>query len=217
MKVGIFGTGIVGRTLGTKFVEVGHSVTMGSREVGSEKARDWAEETGGEAFTGSHLDAGVFGELLVNATAGRGSLEVLQTVGAENLNNKILLDIANPLDFSAGTPPTFSVSNTDSLGEQIQRTFPEMRVVKVFNTIAAELMTHPDLITGGHNTFIAGNDASARVQTLEILLSFGWTAAQVIDFGGISASRALEGFAQFWYLLYESQQTELFNMQILKA
>src|SRR5918912_4383446 len=143
MRIGVLGTGVVGQTIATKLVELGHEVTMGARQAGNEKAVEWASGAGGGAAEGSFADAAAHGELVFNCTAGTASLEALRAAGAEELRGKVLVDVANPLDFSGGMPPTLSVSNDDSLGEQIQREFPDARVVKALNTISSVVMVAP--------------------------------------------------------------------------
>ena len=143
MRFGVLGTGMVGQAIAGKLVAVGHEVKMGSREAGNEKAVAWASEAGEGASEGSFADAAGFGEVVVNATAGAHSLEALEAAGAENLAGKVLIDVANALDFSQGMPPTLTVCNDDSLGEQIQRAFPDARVVKALNTINASVMVAP--------------------------------------------------------------------------
>src|ERR1700734_2499365 len=122
MKVAILGTGDVGTNLATKIVDLGHEVRMGSRS--QEKAEKWAKSHGPNASAGTFADAASFGEIVFNCTSGAGTLEALRLAGSENLKGKVLIDVSNPLDFSRGMPPTLTVSNTDSLGEQIQREFP---------------------------------------------------------------------------------------------
>ena len=123
------------------------------------------------------------GEVLVNATAGAASLDALKAAGENNLEGKVLIDIANPLDFSAGMPPTFTVANTDSLAEQIQRTFPGARVVKALNTVTAAVMVEPVIVPGNHNAFICGNEAAAKETVSDLLETFGWPRSAVIDIG----------------------------------
>ena len=130
MRIGVLGTGMVGHALAGKLVELGHEVTMGSRRAGNEKAVAWASAAGDTAREGSFADAAGFAEMVVNATAGTASLDALSAAGSGNLAGKVAVEVANPLDFSGGMPPILSVCNTDSLGEQIQRAFPEARVVK---------------------------------------------------------------------------------------
>ncbi|HVJ21959.1 MAG TPA: NAD(P)-binding domain-containing protein, partial [Polyangiaceae bacterium] len=121
MKIGVLGTGIVGQTIASKLVALGHDVKMGSRSAGGEKATEWVKKAGAKASEGTFADAASFGELVFNCTSGAGSLEALRAAGAKNLEGKVLIDIANPLDFSKGMPPTLFSGNTDSLGEAAQR------------------------------------------------------------------------------------------------
>jgi predicted dinucleotide-binding enzyme len=143
-RFGVLGTGTVGQTLASKLASLGHEVMMGSRQAGNEKAVAWAKEAGRLASEGTFADAAGFGEDVVNATAGSASLAALAAAGAETLAGKVLVDVANPLDFSAGMPPTLTVCNTDSLAEQIQRAFPETSVVKALNTVNAGVMVEPE-------------------------------------------------------------------------
>src|SRR5919199_3123972 len=143
MRIGVLGTGMVGQTLATKLVELGHEVTMGARAAGNEKAAEWASGADEGAAEGSFADAAAHGELVFNCTAGTASLDALRAAGAEELRGKVLVDVANPLDGSTGFPPALSVANDDSLGEQIQREFADARVVKALNTISASVMVEP--------------------------------------------------------------------------
>src|SRR5919199_5873986 len=143
MRIGVLGTGMVGQTLATKLVELGHEVTMGARAAGNEKAAEWASGADEGAAEGSFADAAAHGELLFNCTAGTASLDALRAAGSEELRGKVLVDVANPLDFSGGLPPRLSVANDDSLAEQIQREFPDARVVKALNTVTAAVLVAP--------------------------------------------------------------------------
>jgi hypothetical protein len=215
VKIGIVGTGIVGTTLGDKLVSLGHEVVMGSRSAGNEKAVAWAAAAGERAGEGSFADAAAFAEeVVVNAAAGSASLEALGQAGAANLSGKILIDVANPLDFSAGFPPTLTVSNTDSLGEQIQREFPRTKVVKAFNTMTALVMVQPSLVPGSHVVFVAGNDAGAKTTVGGLIESFGWQRESIIDLGDISASRGLEMFLTLWVRLYAMFDRAPFNIAV---
>ncbi|HVR61991.1 MAG TPA: NAD(P)-binding domain-containing protein, partial [Polyangia bacterium] len=186
MKLGILGSGIVGSTLGKKFVEVGHEVKMGARVANNEKAVAWAKSAGDRASQGTFADAAAFGEIVLNCTAGTGSVAAVQAAGPKNLAGKILIDVANPLDFSKGMPPSLTVCNTDSLGEQIQRACPDAKVVKALNTLSATVMVNPGLVPGEHDLFICGNDAGAKGRVTELLReSFGWKS--VLDVGDITA------------------------------
>ena len=162
MKVGVLGTGIVGRTIATKLVELGHAVTMGSRSADGEALQDWLNEGGRDASGGTFADAASSAELVFNCTAGGASLDALAAAGAGSLGGKTLVDVANPLDFSHGMPPLLSVCNDDSLGEQIQAAYPEARVVKALNTMNHLVMTDPGRVPGDHDVFICGNDEGAN-------------------------------------------------------
>ena len=161
MKIGILGTGMVGNALGGKLASLGHEVKMGSREAGNEKAREWAERAGPKASEGSFADAAAFGVLVFNCTAGEHSLAALEQAGTANLAGKVLVDVANVLDFSGGRPPAVGVGTKDSLGEQIQRAFPDAKVVKALNTMNCDVMVDPTKVPGDHDVFICGEDEDA--------------------------------------------------------
>jgi len=191
MKIGVLGTGVVGHAIATRLVELGHEVTMGSRRAGNEKAAAWAEASGERAHEGSFADAAAFGELLVNCTAGTHSLAALGEAGVANLAATILIDIANPLDFSGGMPPTLAVCNTDSLGEQIQSTFPDTKVVKALNTMNCQVMVDPGRVSGEHVAFVCGDDADAKALALELAAKL--VAGRALDAGPLASARTLEG------------------------
>jgi predicted dinucleotide-binding enzyme len=214
MKIGIFGTGQVGTTLGTKLVSLGHEVKLGSRESGNPKAVEWAGKAGAKASAGTFAQAAAFGELLFNCTSGMASLEALKAAGAANLKGKVLLDVANALDFSKGMPPTLTVSNTDSLGEQIQRAFPECKVVKTLNTMNCEIMVNPGRVKGDHDVFVSGNDKEAKGKAVELLRTFGWK--NIVDLGDISTARGTEMYLPLWLRLWGSLQTGDFNIHVAK-
>src|SRR3954470_4467642 len=216
MKIGVLGTGIVGQTLGTKLAQLGHQVMMGSRKAGGEKARAWMKATGANASEGTFANAAAHGEIVFNCTSGMVSLDALKAAGAKNLDGKILIDVANPLDFSKGMPPTLTVSNTDSLGEQIQRAFPNARVVKALNTTNTLVMVNPAQVAGGdHDLFICGNDAAAKKRVSELLTRwFGWRAP--IDLGDITAARGTEMILPIWLRLMGTLGTPMFNFKIAR-
>ena len=215
MKVGVLGTGMVGHALASKLVSLEHDVVMGSRQAGNEKAVAWAATAGGTAGEGTFATAAAFGELVVNATSGAVSLAALSAAGAENLAGKVLIDVANPLDVSAGLPPTLTVCNTDSLGEQIQRAFPDTLVVKALNTISAEVMVTPGVVDGSHNVFVAGNDSRAKSLVAGLLVSFGWPPGDILDLGDISASRGLEMYLPLWLRLWSAAGTRDINVKVV--
>jgi hypothetical protein len=215
MKIGILGTGAVGNTIGTKLISLGHAVKMGSRTANNEKAAAWVSSAGASASQGTFAETAAFGEIVFNCTSGMGALEALKLAGKENLSGKILVDVSNPLDFSNGFPPTLTVCNADSLGEQIQREFPETKVVKTLNTTNCKVMVEPSLVPGEHDMFICGNDADAKEEVKKILTdSFGWKS--VIDLGDITNARATEMLLPIWVRLYGVFKTGNFNFKIVK-
>jgi predicted dinucleotide-binding enzyme len=214
MRVGVFGTGTVGQTLGSRLVEVGHEVVMGARDAANPRAAGWAAERNARA--GTFADAAAHGELLVNATAGTGTMAALASVAAGDLAGKVLLDAANPLDFSGGFPPSLSVVNTDSLAEQIQRTYPDVRVVKALNTMTADVMARPDQLSGPHDLFVAGDDADAKTAVVAVLAQFGWPAGSVVDLGGIQAARGMEMYLPLWLNLMGALGTSIFNIKVVR-
>jgi predicted dinucleotide-binding enzyme len=217
MRIGVLGTGMVGNAIAGKLVALGHEARMGSREAGNEKARAWAEAAGAGASEGGFADAARFGELVVNCTAGAHSLAALEAAGRDNLAGKVLIDVANPLDFSAGMPPTLTVANTDSLGEQIQRAYPGIKVVKALNTINCEVMVDPGKVPGEHDVFLCGEDAAAKRQVTELLESFGWPAEHIIDLGGIRSARGTEMYLPLWLSLWGTLGTGRFNIGVVRA
>jgi predicted dinucleotide-binding enzyme len=214
MRIGVLGTGAVGRRIATKLVELGHEVTMGSRSAESKALLEWVQEAGGDARGGTFADAAVAAELVFNCTSGEASLEALAAAGAESLAGKVLVDVANPLDFSQGMPPTLSVCNDDSLGERIQAAFPEAMVVKALNTMNNQVMTEPGRLPGAHNVFVCGEDAGAKAAVGELLQEFGWAPEQIIDLGGIAAARGTEMYLPLWLCLMGSLGTADFNIQV---
>jgi predicted dinucleotide-binding enzyme len=217
MRIGVLGTGSVGRTIASKLVELGHEVTMGSRSADSEGLREWLDGAGPRASGGTFAEAAAAGELLFNCTAGAASLDALAAAGAENLAGKVLVDVANALDFSAGMPPTLTVCNDDSLGERIQAAFPGARVVKALNTINSQVMVDPGRVPGAHSIFVCGNDAAAKEQASELLQSFGWSAEQIVDLGDIAAARGTEMYLPLWLRLMGALGTADFNIEIRVA
>ncbi len=218
MKIAILGTGVVGAALGTRLVQGGHQVMMGSRTRESEKGMGWAESAGDGASVGTFAEAAAFGDVVLNCTKGSASLEALGLAGAENLEGKILLDISNPLDFSQGFPPSLTVCNTDSLGEQIQREFPGAKVVKTLNTMTCAVMADPSLVAGDHNVFVGGNDAEAKESVKGFLVDwFGWKRENIIDLGDITTARGTEMWLPLWVRLYGAVGSPDFNLQINRA
>jgi len=211
MKYGVLGTGMVGQAISNRLAELGHEVMIGTRDpVRSKEKLKSLRET---VKKGTFAEAAAFGELLFNATGGAVSMDALKMAGTSNLNGKVLVDISNPLDFAKGMPPSLFVSNTDSLGEQIQRAFPEVGVVKSLNTVTAAIMVDPQAVAGGdHDMFVCGNDASAKETVVGILKEFGWS--HIIDLGDLSAARAMEMYLPIWLRLWGALGSGMFNIRI---
>lgn len=206
---------MVGNAIGTKLIQLGHEVKMGSRTPSNEKAAEWVKANGPKASQGTFADAAAFGEIIFNCTAGTASIEALKQAGERNLQSKILIDISNPLDFSRGMPPTLTICNTDSVGEQIQRAFPNVKVVKTLNTVNCNVMVNPSLVPGDHDVFLSGNDAAAKSKVREVLTQwFGWKS--VIDLGDISTARGTEMYLPLWVRLYALFQKPNFNIKVVK-
>jgi hypothetical protein len=226
MKIAVLGTGVVGKTLAGRLVELGHDVVVGTRDPAATLARTEPDVAGGPPFAQwrqanpavglvALAEAAGQAELIVNATNGIGSMATLEAAGEENLAGKVLMDIANPLDFSRGLPPSLFVVDTDSLGEQIQRRFPRSKVVKTLNTMAAELMVHPGELAGGqHTAFVSGDDPHAKEIVFELLASFGHS--DVIDLGDITTARGAEMYLPLWLRVWGALGTRIFNIKVVR-
>jgi predicted dinucleotide-binding enzyme len=219
MKIGILGTGMVGNTLGTKLVQVGHEVAMGSRTANNEKAVKWAQLFGARAQSATFADAAMFGEIVFNCTGGSHSMEALNAAGAESLRGKILIDVSNPLQPTDDGSIILSFCNTDSLGERIQKAFPETRVVKALNTVNCEVMVDPSRVPGGHDLFVCGNDAPAKSDVIKHLGAwFGWKPENVIDLGDITGARGTEMFLPLWLRLFQKVVgNPHFNIHVIRG
>ena len=216
MKIAVLGTGMVGRTLAGKLVECGHEVVMGSRSATNEAAMAWAAEAGPQARAATFFDAAAEAEVVINATPGTVSLDVLAAASTKNLAGKVLIDVANPLDHSAGFPPSLAISNTDSLAETIQRAFPSARVVKALNTMRADVMVAPDRLSGGdHDVFMAGDDAEAKDVVAGLLREFGWRPEHIRDLGLLEAARGMEMWLPLWLRIFLKQGDRLFNIKVV--
>jgi predicted dinucleotide-binding enzyme len=227
MKIAVIGTGMVGRAVAGRLASLGHDVVIGTRNVERTLGRTDPEHTGASPYAEWHrnnldvrlvpfADAGSHGEIIVNATNGAVSLQALAAVGADNLAGKVLIDIALPLDRSE-TPPMLLVANTDSLGEQIQRAFPQARVVKTLHTVLADIMVDPARLPGNHNIFLAGEDEAAKNMTKELLREFGWRDEVIIDLGGIKGARRSEMYMPLFFALTSALGTYEFNIAIVKG
>jgi 8-hydroxy-5-deazaflavin:NADPH oxidoreductase len=225
MKIAVLGTGMVGRAIAGKLANQGHQVTMGTRDPNATKSRSEPDQMGNPPFPvwgkenpevklAKFNEAVLGADMVVNATNGAGSLDALHAAG--NLDGKVILDVSNPLDFSKGMPPQLFVSNSESLAERIQNTFPAAKVVKSLNTTNAYLMVDPkQLANGEHTVFVSGNDAAAKGKVSELLRGFGWT--DVIDLGDITTARGPEMWLPLWLRIWGSTQSPMFNLKIVRA
>lgn len=219
MKIAILGTGTVGVTIGSKLIELGHEVMMGSRSVNNEKAQVFVSKYNGiNASNGTFGEAAAFGEIVINCTKGEHSLEAINMAG-NGINGKILIDISNPLDFSNGMPPSLipSLANTNSLGEEIQRKFPNTKVVKTLNTMWCGIMVDPNIIGNGqHVNYICGNDAEAKKITKDLLMQFGWKEHCLLDLGDITNARGTEATLLIWLRVWGVNKSGAFNFNVVK-
>lgn len=223
MQVGILGTGMVGRALAEGFVRTGHNVSIGTRDVHETTTRgqDGQPAPMPAWMAGSpsveladFASVAAAADLVVNATNGSGTLPALTSAGAANLAGKVVLDVSNPLDFSAGFPPTLTVKDTDSLGEQVQRAFPDARVVKSLNTMNATLMTNPGLLPEPTSVFLSGNDPQAKAVVAGLLGEFGWT--DILDLGDITTARGPEMWLPLWIRVMGAAGGPMFNLRIVR-
>lgn len=223
MRIGILGTGPVGRDLAEGFLRTGHDVTMGTRDVHDTTIRQWEGAPGSMAqWLADHpsialadlASVAAAAEIVVNATSGAGTLAALTTAGSVNLAGKVVIDVSNPLDFSVGFPPTLTVKDTDSLGEQVQRMFPEARVVKTLNTLSSTLMTRPELLAEPTTVFLSGDDPAAKDVVAGLLREFGWS--DIIDLGDITTARGPEMWLPLWLRTMGSLGTATFNLRIVR-
>jgi predicted dinucleotide-binding enzyme len=211
MRCAVLGTGAVGRTLAVRLAELGHDVRLGTRDPATTRGRDdWTEPPGVELTT--FADATVDADLVLHAGSGAAALGLLAQAG--DLTGKVLVDISNPLDFSAGFPPTLSVKDTDSLGEQVQRAFPDTYVVKTLNTLTADLMARPDRLPEPTTVFVSGDDADAKRLVTGLLTELGHQ--DVLDLGGIETSRGVEMWLPLWLRVMGALGTAEFNIKVVR-
>ena len=226
MNIAVLGTGPVGQAQAAGLAGLGHEVFVGTRDPEATLARTEPDSFGSPPFKvwreahpqvglGTLAQAAAQGEIVVNATNGVGTIAALEAAGEENLAGKVLLDIANPLDFSTGMPPSLAVSNTDSLGEQVQRRFPGAKVVKALNTMNALLQVAPGQLAGGdHTAFVCGNDEGAKQTVTELLSSLGWK--DIIDLGDITTARGTEMYLALWTRLFMALPSPMFSIKVVR-
>jgi predicted dinucleotide-binding enzyme len=223
MKIGIIGSGIVAQTLGTKLVQLGHDVALGTRDpskLDDKKGfggslRDWLAKANAKAKVVSFHDAAAHGELLFNATNGQNSVDALKLAGDDALGGKVLIDVSNELDASKGMPPRVGASQDSCLAERIQAAFPKLKVVKSLNTINCGVMVDPKALAGGdHSVFVSGNDAPAKAAVGELLKSFGWS--DILDLGDLSSARGPEMYMALWLRLWGATKTGTINIKVVR-
>jgi len=223
MKVGIIGSGVVGQTLGGKLCALGHDVIIGTRDPGklddkknmAGSLREWLAQTGNKGRVGTFAEAAAHGDLLIVATHGDVSVDALRMAGADKVGAKVLIDTGNELDFSKGMPPRVLASQDQCLAERIQAAFPNLKVVKCFNTIGAPVMVAPKALKDGeHTLFISGNDAGAKAEVKKLVQSFGWS--DVLDLGDVSTARGSEMYMAMWLRLWGATGTGMLNIKVVR-
>lgn len=226
MNISVLGTGAVGQALAGKLASLGHSVFMGTRNVNETMKKTTPDNWGNPAigsWINDHPEVTLLpfseavekgSDLIVFAMNGMAAFACLELVDAILLDGKVMLDISNPLDFSKGFPPSLFVSNTESLSEQIQNKYPQLKVVKSLNTMSNPVMINPKIIEGDHTVFLSGNDPEAKAKVVDVLKSFGWEERNIIDLGDISTARGTEMVLPLWVRLFGKLQTPFFNFHI---
>jgi len=217
MTIAVLGTGMVGIEIATRLIKNGHQVMIGSRSADNEIAKKWVLKMGDNAHNGTFKHAANFAEnMIFNCTKGEFVFDVLESIGDTSLSNKILIDVSNPLDFSKGMPPTLSICNNTSQGEQIQELYPETNVIKALNTMNCYIMLNPAKVEGDHSVFISGNDIASKVSMKKLLNTFGWKDKNIIDLGDITTARGTEMLLPIWLRLYGKFGNPDFNFHIQK-
>jgi 8-hydroxy-5-deazaflavin:NADPH oxidoreductase len=229
MNIAVLGTGSVGQTLSSKLLDLGHQVVMGTRNVAEAQTRitkdgygnpgigEWLKSNPGIKLA-TFADAIAFGHYIINATQGGKSIEVLKAGNRGDLDGKIIIDIANPLDFSKGMPPVLipALCNTTSLGEEIQKAFPQSHVVKTLNTMWCGLMVNPAMIGGGdHTNFLCGNNPEAKLEVRKLLSQFGWKEEKLVDLGDITSARGTEMILPIWLRVMSVKHNGAFNFKVV--
>ncbi len=216
MKIGIVGSGMVGQKIGAALADRGHQVKIGTRSPEKNSLKEWARQAGEKTSVGTLAEAARFGEVLFLCTKGDGTLQALELAGPENFAGKVVIDITNPLDFSKGMPPFLisELTNTNSLGEEVQRALPGARVVKSLNIVNCEVMVSPARSGGDPTMFVCGNDPAAKATAKGILESFGWH--DIIDLGDLTAARGTEMMLPIWLRLWMATKNQNVAFRIVR-
>jgi predicted dinucleotide-binding enzyme len=228
MKISILGTGMVGQVIAEKMMQLGHVTFMGTRNAAETIARQEPNRMTGISFAdwhASHTDVQLVNfedlptdtDIWINASSGQASLEVLKKVTEKKLSKGVLLDLANPLNFSNGMPPSLAVCNTDSLAETIQRAFPSVKVVKSLNTMNCTIMMDPSLVPGDHQVFVCGDHDGAKRVVVDLLREVGWIEGNILDLGGLVAARGTEMMLPVWLQIYGKLGTGNFNFNVVRG
>ena len=217
MKYAVLGTGMVGHTLATKLVSLGHEVRMGARQADNAKATEWASSQGSQAGQGTFAEVAGWAERVIIAVSGAQIETVAAAVGDGTVAGKTVIDVTNPLDFGHGMPPVLvpHLSNTNSAGEALQAALPSAKVVKTLNTMNHEIMVNPGRVPGAHDVFLCGDDDDAKAQVRDLLAEFGWS--NPIDLGPLAAARGTEGMMPFWLRMWGAHGSANFNYSIVRA
>ena len=225
MNITVLGSGVVGQALASTFSQLGHQVFMATRDPEATSKRTEPNPQSGLSFSSwyavnQNIELVPFTavpkstNLFINATGGVYSLDILRDVGAEALSEKIIMDVSNPLDFSGGWPPTLALCNTDSLAENIQRTYADCSVVKTLNTLNYQVMVAPDMVPGKHQVFVSGESVEAKETVTGLLGEMGWSRDRVIDLGGIQTARGTEMMMPMWLGLMGVFGSPIMNFEI---
>ena len=212
MKIGIIGSGEVGQSLGTAFLAEGHEVMLGTRNPGKEEVKKWKHENP-KGQCGTFGVTAQFGDILVLAVAGSAAESAIKLSGSSHFNNKILIDVTNPI--AAGGPTdgvlSFFTDLNESLMERLQKQIPEAKLVKAFNSVGNTQMYKPTVKGGPPTMFICGNDGNAKKTVTDILTAFGWETA---DMGTAIAARAIEPLCMLWCIpgFLQNQWTHAFKL-----
>lgn len=219
MNIGVLGTGMVGETIASALTSKGHNVRMGSRTSNNEKAAAWVKKSNKHATQGDFNYTATFGEIIFLCLNGAAALDVVKTLDPDNVENKIIIDLTNPLDFTHGMPPRLieGLNNSNSLGEQIQAVLPKAYIVKTLNTVNCNVMVDPSLVNkGDHTIFVCGNDADAKNKVKHFLVdSFGWKPGNILDLGNIQSSRLTEAYVPFWVGIMQAVGGPVFNIKVV--
>jgi 8-hydroxy-5-deazaflavin:NADPH oxidoreductase len=214
--VGVLGTGMVGRAFAARLADLGVDVVVGARSADSPSLARFADLGVG---TGSFADAAANADLLVNATNGINSMAVLESIGADALVGKTVIDLSNELVPVEGGYPAPAASPERSIGRRLQEAFPATFVVKSLNTMNCTVMVDPSVVPGDHVVFLSGDDVDAKARVSDFLATLGWRGEQIVDLGGIDTAAGPEMMMSVWIAvtIARGQDAPRFNWAINSA